>query len=133
MNLLITNGRVIDPSQRLDAKADIAIEDGLIAGVGKKLRTTGETIDAAGLVIVPGFIDLHTHLRAPGQEHKETIAVPIITASDASAIASTVPSTRPVAGAGRALTAPRWSSGGGRGCRGALRTAAGCSTHAPAG
>ena len=74
MNLLIQNGRVVDPTQRLDAKVDIVIEDGLIADVGRKLRTSGETIDASGLVIVPGLIDLHTHLREPGQEHKETIA-----------------------------------------------------------
>jgi dihydroorotase len=74
MNLLITNGRVIDPSQRLDARMDLLITDGVIAEVGKKLKASGETIDASGLVIVPGFIDLHTHLREPGQEHKETIA-----------------------------------------------------------
>src|SRR5437870_4010513 len=74
MNLLITNGRLIDPTQRFDAKADLLIEDGVIAEVGKKLRASGEVIDADGLVIAPGFIDLHTHLREPGQEHKETIA-----------------------------------------------------------
>ena len=74
MNLLITNGRVIDPSQRIDGKMDLLITDGVIAEVGKKLKASGETIDASGLVIVPGFIDLHTHLREPGQEHKETIA-----------------------------------------------------------
>src|SRR6266496_1515335 len=74
MNLLIQNGRVIDPTQRLDAKIDLLIEDGVITDAGKKLRATGEIIDASGLVIVPGFIDLHTHLREPGQEHKETIA-----------------------------------------------------------
>jgi dihydroorotase len=74
MNLLIANGRVVDPSQRLDAKLDILIEDGLIADLGKKLRANVHTIDADGLLVVPGFIDLHTHLREPGQEHKETIA-----------------------------------------------------------
>src|ERR1700758_1137883 len=74
MNLLIQNARVIDPSQEFDAKADVLIEDGRIAEVGKKLRSPGDAIDAAGLVLVPGFIDLHTHLREPGQEHKETIA-----------------------------------------------------------
>ena len=74
MNLLITNGRLIDPSQRLDKKADLLITDGVIAEVGKKTKTSAEVIDASGLVIVPGFIDLHTHLREPGQEHKETIA-----------------------------------------------------------
>ena len=74
MNLLITNARVIDPSQDFDAKADVLVENGLITHVGKKLRGSGEVIDASGLVVVPGFIDLHTHLREPGQEHKETIA-----------------------------------------------------------
>jgi dihydroorotase len=74
MNLLITNGRVIDPSQRIDSKMDLLITDGVIAQVAKKVKASGETIDASDLVIVPGFIDLHTHLREPGQEHKETIA-----------------------------------------------------------
>ncbi len=74
MNLLITNGRVVDPSQRLDSKVDLLIEDGAIADVGRKLRSNGDVIDATGLVVVPGFIDLHTHLREPGHEHKETIA-----------------------------------------------------------
>ena len=72
--LLIQGGRVIDPSQRVDARVDIAIEYGFITEVGKKLKATGEIIDATGLVVSPGFIDLHTHLREPGQEHKETIA-----------------------------------------------------------
>src|SRR5436309_7737798 len=74
MTVLIHNGRVIDPSQRLDSKVDILIEDGKISEVGKKLRQTAEMIDATGLVVAPGFVDLHTHLREPGQEHKETIA-----------------------------------------------------------
>ena len=74
MSLLIQGGRLIDPSQRLDSKVDLLIEDGVISDVGRKLRSNGDTIDAGGLVVVPGFIDLHTHLREPGQEHKETIA-----------------------------------------------------------
>src|SRR5438105_7652758 len=74
MNLLITNARVVDPSQDFDAKADVLIENGVIAEVSKKIRATVDTIDAPGLVVVPGFIDLHTHLREPGHEHKETIA-----------------------------------------------------------
>lgn len=75
MNLLITNARVIDPSQDLDATMDLLIEDGSVSRLDRKLRANGvETIDAAGLVATPGFIDLHTHLREPGQEHKETIA-----------------------------------------------------------
>jgi dihydroorotase len=75
MNLLITNARVVDPSQELDSTLDILIEDGSVARVDRKIRAANvETIDAAGLVATPGFIDLHTHLREPGQEHKETIA-----------------------------------------------------------
>ncbi len=75
MNLLITNARVVDPSQQLDATLDILIEDGLIARVDKRIRSANvETLDATGLIATPGFIDLHTHLREPGQEHKETIA-----------------------------------------------------------
>src|SRR6059058_5924411 len=74
MNLLIATGRVVDPSQQLDAKMDLLIEDGLITRVDKKIKKDVETIDAGGLVVVPGLIDLHCHLREPGQEHKETIA-----------------------------------------------------------
>ncbi len=75
MNLLITNARVIDPSQNLDGTMDILIEDGTVARLDKRIKAPGaEAIDAAGLVATPGFIDLHTHLREPGQEHKETIA-----------------------------------------------------------
>jgi dihydroorotase len=74
MNLLITNGRVVDPSQRLDAQLDVLIEDGLVSRVDKKIKANVDVVDADGLVVTPGFIDLHTHLREPGQEHKETIA-----------------------------------------------------------
>jgi dihydroorotase len=74
MNLLIRNARVIDPSQELDARLDILIESGSIIKVDKNIRANTEVFDAGGLVATPGFIDLHTHLREPGQEHKETIA-----------------------------------------------------------
>src|SRR4051794_15852010 len=73
-NLLITNARVIDPSQEIDAKLDLLIEDGVITRADKRIKADVETIDATGLIAVPGLIDLHTHLREPGQEHKETIA-----------------------------------------------------------
>src|SRR5947209_16799304 len=74
MNVLITNARVVDPSQELDAKLDLLIEDGVITRADKRIKADVEMIDATGLIAVPGLIDLHTHLREPGQEHKETIA-----------------------------------------------------------
>jgi dihydroorotase len=73
--LLIRNGRVVDPSQGLDQGLDVLIENGAVAAVGERLEAPAKakTFDAAGLVVAPGFIDLHTHLREPGYEHKETI------------------------------------------------------------
>lgn len=73
--LLIRGGRVVDPSSRLDARADVLVEDGRISQIGEGLKAKGaEIIDASGCVVAPGFIDLHTHLREPGREDKETIA-----------------------------------------------------------
>jgi dihydroorotase len=72
--LLIKNGRVIDPASRHDGVADVWIEDGVIKGVGVNLTIAGaEVIDATGLIVAPGFIDMHVHLREPGFEHAETI------------------------------------------------------------
>jgi dihydroorotase len=72
--LLIKNGRVIDPASRHDGVADVWIEDGVIKGVGVNLAAAGaEVIDATGLIVAPGFIDMHVHLREPGFEHAETI------------------------------------------------------------
>jgi dihydroorotase len=72
--LLIKNGRVVDPSSGHDGVADVWIEDGLIRGVGEGLSAAGaETFDATGLIVAPGFIDMHVHLREPGFEHAETI------------------------------------------------------------
>ena len=73
--LLLRGGRVIDPAQGLDETLDLLIEDGKVAQLGAKLGARGaEAVDASGLVVAPGFIDLHTHLREPGREDKETIA-----------------------------------------------------------
>jgi len=72
--LLIKNGRVVDPSSGQDGVADVWIEDGLIRGVGAGLSAAGaEVFDATGLIVAPGFIDMHVHLREPGFEHAETI------------------------------------------------------------
>ena len=72
--LLIKNGRVIDPASGHDAVADVWIEDGVIKGVGPNLSPAGaEVFDASGLIVAPGFIDMHVHLREPGFEHSESI------------------------------------------------------------
>jgi dihydroorotase len=72
--LLLRNGRVLDPASRRDEIGDVLLSDGLIAEVGKNLDSTGaEVFDATGLVVTPGFIDMHVHLREPGFEHAETI------------------------------------------------------------
>ncbi|MEL6497769.1 MAG: dihydroorotase [Planctomycetota bacterium] len=73
---LIRNGRVIDPASGLDATADVAVRDGQIVDIGPALSASDadETLDAEGLIVCPGLIDPHVHLREPGQEQKETIA-----------------------------------------------------------
>ena len=75
MNLLIKNGRVIDPSQNIDDMLDVLVENGLVKEIGKGLVAPAgaETIDAAGKYVVPGLIDMHVHLRDPGLEYKEDI------------------------------------------------------------
>ncbi len=74
--ILIRGGRVIDPSRGTDGIADVMIEDGRIAAVGRNVeaREGVEIIEAAGKVVAPGLIDLHVHLREPGQEDLETVA-----------------------------------------------------------
>jgi dihydroorotase len=72
--ILFSGARVVDPSSGHDAVADVLVEDGLVASVDLAIDGRGaEVIDCAGLVLVPGLVDLHTHLREPGFEHKETI------------------------------------------------------------
>ncbi len=77
-SLLLTGGRVIDPANRFDAVADVLILDGKISAVGTNLSAKApaeiERFDATGKVVSPGLIDLHVHLREPGQSAKETIA-----------------------------------------------------------
>jgi len=72
VSLVIKNGRVIDPASGHDAVADVWIEDGVTRGVGTNL-SGGEVFDASGMIVAPGFIDMHVHLREPGFEHAETI------------------------------------------------------------
>jgi dihydroorotase len=79
MTLLLKNGRLIDPSRRIDRPEDLLVEGGKIVKSGKDLLKgmtsfDGEVLDAEGMWVVPGLIDMHTHLREPGFEYKETIA-----------------------------------------------------------
>jgi dihydroorotase len=74
MPIVIKNGRVIDPASGTDRVADVLIVDGRIAGVAPNLSSPkAEVFDASGMVVAPGFIDMHVHLREPGFEHAETI------------------------------------------------------------
>jgi dihydroorotase len=77
MRLLITNGYLIDPAQQMNAGRNVLLEDGRVVGVLSPSEPQPEDVqvlDATGLIVAPGFIDMHTHLREPGQEYKETIA-----------------------------------------------------------
>ena len=75
--LLIKNGRVLDPDSKTDAPRDILLQGELVAEIAPKGEISSgnglQTFDATGLVVAPGFIDMHVHLREPGQENSETI------------------------------------------------------------
>jgi dihydroorotase len=104
MNLLLKGGRLVDPSQNLDQEMDLLIENGKIIETGENLHKSGNnerasvnTLDVKGLFVVPGLIDMHTHLREPGFEYKETIQ----TGSEAAAAGgftsiACMPNTNPV-------------------------------------
>jgi dihydroorotase len=100
--LVLSGGRVIDPSVGLDTETDLVIENETIARVGKDAagNSTGEkveTLDARGCWVVPGLVDLHAHLREPGEEYKETIASGLRAAAAGGYVAvCSMPNTRPV-------------------------------------
>ncbi len=71
--MVIRGGRVIDPAQKLDKVADVQVRDGRIASVGR-VAVKARAIDARGLIVAPGLIDMHVHFREPGNEREETIA-----------------------------------------------------------
>ena len=72
--LLIQGGRIIDPSQAIDRIDDLLVRDGIILTIGQSSHEkVDETIDATGLIVTPGLIDMHVHLREPGREEDETI------------------------------------------------------------
>jgi dihydroorotase len=94
--LLIKNGRVLDPANGVDKKCDVLIVDGKISQVGRVDKAAEKVIDAAGKMVVPGLIDIHVHFREPGDEEEETIA-----SGSAAAVAAgftsvvCMPNTRP--------------------------------------
>ena len=82
MRLLIKNGRVIDPQSGTDETLDILIDKGKIVDLKAKIDVKdAKVVDASRLVVAPGFIDMHVHLREPGQEHKETIVTGALAAA----------------------------------------------------
>ncbi|RPJ40413.1 MAG: dihydroorotase, partial [Candidatus Latescibacterota bacterium] len=75
MAWLIRGARLLDPARGVDRTGDVLIDGGRVAKVGGEIRVDGEpeTIEAAGLVLSPSFVDMHVHLREPGREDAETI------------------------------------------------------------
>jgi dihydroorotase len=98
-DILIAGGRLVDPSQGLDETLDIRIRDGKVAEIGPALgRGEAEAIlDASGLVVAPGLVDVHVHLREPGQEYKESIETGArAAAAGGFTSVCAMPNTRPV-------------------------------------
>ena len=75
MKIIIKNGRILNPADSMDTVADLLVEDGRVARIAPMIVDTeaDQIIDAAGCYVMPGFIDMHVHLRDPGQTQKETI------------------------------------------------------------
>jgi dihydroorotase len=99
MKRLLKGGRVVDPANGIDGRYDVLIDGGRIAQVGRDLPAEGAAVVAVaeGLVICPGFLDMHVHLREPGQEHKETIATGLAAAVAGGFTAvACMPNTTPV-------------------------------------
>ncbi len=96
--LLLKNGRVVDPATRTDARLDVLIDGERIAALGPSLEVpAAELVDASGWVVAPGFIDLHCHLREPGDESSETIETGACAAARGGFTAiCPMPNTRPV-------------------------------------
>lgn len=98
-SICLRGGRVLDPASKTDARADVLVVDGVIAAIGSKLETPSGTneVDVSGAWVTPGLIDIHVHLREPGQEYKEDIA----TGTESAAVGGftavcCMPNTKPV-------------------------------------
>ncbi len=98
MQLIIRQGRIVDPSQKLNKVMDLGVEDGRVVEIAPKIsKKARKEVDARGLIVMPGFIDMHVHLREPGREDAETIE----TGSNAAArggftAVACMPNTQPV-------------------------------------
>ncbi len=97
-SILIRGGRLLSPADKLDAKLDLRIENGVITEIGPKLKGSADTtLDAKGQVVAPGFVDIHIHLREPGGEASETIETGLRAAVAGGFTAvCPMPNTRPV-------------------------------------
>ncbi len=96
MKLALRNGRLIDPARGLDRVADLLIEDGRIVEIGTLDEIDAATFDASGLIVAPGFFDIHVHLREPGTEEAETIRTGAAAAAAGGFTAvAAMPNTRP--------------------------------------
>ena len=97
MKTLIKGGRLVDPSQNIDAVTDILVEDGKVVALGTNLGAADETFDATGLVVAPGLVDVHTHMREPGLEAKEDIiSGTMAAAAGGVTTVACMPNTKPV-------------------------------------
>jgi dihydroorotase len=93
----IVNGRIIDPANKIDRIGDLVIKDGLIADAAQTVAADLPVIDAAGCWVVPGLIDMHVHLREPGEEYKEDIVSGALAAASGGFTAvACMPNTKPV-------------------------------------
>ena len=119
-DVLILNGRVVDPASGVDAERDLLLRDGRVAAVerpggfggGKAKETGSQVIDASGMIVAPGLVDVHVHLREPGQTYKESIATGTAAAAAGGftsivAMPNTVPVNDSVAGLEWMLDAAR--------------------------
>lgn len=104
MSILFRGGRLVDPVSGRDEVGDLLVEDGRITAVGGTLEAPdAQVIEASGLVVCPGLVDMHVHLREPGYTHKETIATGRLAAAAGGFTAiACMPNTRPV------LDTPEW-------------------------
>ena len=122
--LLVKGGRLIDPDAGREGRLDVLLSDGKVAEVGDRIEAgDAEVFDASRLLVLPGFIDLHAHLREPGREYAETIASGLAAAAAGGFTAvCALPNTSPVNDS-REVTEFLSDAGERRAARGSIRSA----------